>query len=567
MERLEPLPWTTGVGEGLAARVHDPLWLLARQYQFGEFTAENAASAAWVDVEVDYHRLDAWRPEGTPDLLMRYDPAAEPLEQLVEQEWVFGPSLAWRVDGGVRFARMLTAAGHGELLQAFTAACPLESEPDPDDPRSVVRSRQPDGVLLDPIATALADPASRAGQADGLGLPAPVRDAVAAVAEQWLTWWRRRRPEPFEELPDEPITGVPPIARPVAWDPHRQEHAFRVLSTTLPTVQLRATGYPGGRLDWYAADASTVEPDADLPGGEPTRLTLRAVPAPARFGGMPVPRFWELEDAQFDPGAIDAAPNDLGRLMLTSFATVYGNDWFVLPLQLPVATLSRIVTFTVTDVFGGTRSLAASAADVDGWNLFGLTDASAEVSPGTERPTADWFYLAPTLPNALQGKEIERVLMVRDEMANLAWAVEELVERSSGVLVDRHQHWTATAPEPDPPGPVPRYRVDSVVPRHWYPLAPEQLADATSVRLRLVPLARVDEPAAAELPRGQLLAFEDTDGVWLFEEEVPRAGVVIERRRQHARWHDGSVHTWTARAKRSGRGDGSSGLRFDTIEP
>ena len=51
---------------------------------------------------------------------------------------------------------------------------------------------------------------------------------------------------------------------------------------------------------------------------------------------MPAPRFWEMEDARFDPGAIDAAPNDLGRLLLTSFATVYGNDWFVLPVRLPV---------------------------------------------------------------------------------------------------------------------------------------------------------------------------------------------------------------------------------------
>jgi hypothetical protein len=568
VERLETIPRATGVEEGLAARVHDPLWLLARQYQFGEFTAENAASAAWVDVEAEYHRLDSWRPESV-DLVMTFDPAAEPLEKLVEQEWVFGPSPAWRADGGLRWGQQLTAAGHPELPALFAARFPLEPAPDADDPVAVVRGRLPDGATLAPALAALAEPSTRASQADALGLPAGVRDDLAALATDWLSWWGTRRKEAFEELREDSPEPAVVVGPPLAWDPHRQEHAFRVLSSTLPTVHLLASGYAGGRLDWYAFDALQVAPSPDDPGGEPTQLAARGVPAPARFGGMPLPRFWEMEDARFDPGGIDASPGDLGRLLLTAFATVYGNDWFVLPLRLPVATLSRITSFTITDVFGGTRSLTASGADVDGWNLFGLTDASASVPPGTERPTMPWFLLAPTLPNALEGPPIERVFLLRDEMANLAWAVEELAERESGVVVDRHQHWVATAPEPQPPGPFPRYRVDSVVPRHWYPLAPEQLADAESVRLRLVPLARVDEPAEAELPQGLLLAPGDDDpmGLWLFEEEVPRTGAVVERRRQHARWHDGSVHTWTTRSKRSGRGEGSSGLRFDTVEP
>jgi hypothetical protein len=278
-----------------------------------------------------------------------------------------------------------------------------------------------------------------------------------------------------------------------------------------------------------------------------------------------------MEDARFDPGAIDAAPNDLGRLLLTSFATVYGNDWFVLPMRLPTGTLSRIVSFTVTDVFGGKRLLEAAGAAVDGWNLFGLTDASRPLPPGTERPTAPWFYLAPAMPDGLEGRPIESVLLLRDEMANLAWAVEARVEGGAGVVVDREDEWAATQPEvaPPEPGAAPRYRVDTVVARHWYPLAPEQLADQESVRLRLVPLARVDEPTIPELPHGVVLADEAgvAGDVWLFEEEVPRAGAVVERRHQHARWHDGSVHTWTGRSKRTGGGEGSSGLRFDVVEP
>lgn len=559
MERLETVPRMTGVEEGLAARVHDPLWLLARQFQFGEFTAENAASVAWVDVEAEYHRLDRLSTT-SGELELTFDVATEPLERLVEQELPLRVDVGLRTDGGVRWARQLNAAGLGRLLPAFTAPAPLEPDPLPGSPAALVRSRVPDGVALAATLAALIDPATAELTATGLGLPAEVRDEVARAAAAWLGWWRARVPE---DAPDLPAEG-----HPITWDVHRMEHGFSLSSSTLPHLVLTANGYGGGRLDWWAVDALSFAPSPEEPGGPPTPVAVRGVPAPARFGGMPVPRFWEMEDARFDPGAIDASPNDLGRLLLTTFATVYGNDWFVLPMRLPVGTISRITSFTVTDVFGGTRTLSASGADVDGWNLFGLSDAGAQVPPGVERPTSPWFYLAPSMPNGLQGPAFESVLLLRDEMANLAWAVETHVRTPSGVVMDRGEQWAAHQPEPEPPGPLPRYRVDTVVPEHWYPLAPEQLADQQSVRLRLAPLARVDE-ARSELPRGRLLSDEDgTPGrLWLFEEEVPRAGVVVERRAQHARWHDGSVHCWTARSKRTGRGEGASGLRFDVVEP
>ena len=34
--RLEPSPRASGMEAGLAARVHDPLWFLCRQWQLGE---------------------------------------------------------------------------------------------------------------------------------------------------------------------------------------------------------------------------------------------------------------------------------------------------------------------------------------------------------------------------------------------------------------------------------------------------------------------------------------------------------------------------------------------------
>jgi hypothetical protein len=52
---------------------------------------------------------------------------------------------------------------------------------------------------------------------------------------------------------------------------------------------------------------------------------------------------------------------------------------------------------------------------------------------------------------------------------------------------------------------------------------------------------------------------------WLYEEEVPSSGVRIERRWQAGRWHDGSLHVWLQRRKRPGRGESSSGVRWDLL--
>jgi hypothetical protein len=54
---------------------------------------------------------------------------------------------------------------------------------------------------------------------------------------------------------------------------------------------------------------------------------------------------------------------------------------------------------------------------------------------------------------------------------------------------------------------------------------------------------------------------------FLNEEEVPRAGVVVTRAFQRARWFDGRVYTWLGRRKETGRSQAASGLEFDRIAP
>jgi hypothetical protein len=539
-----------GIEEGLAARLHDPLWLLARQWQFGEFRHENTGSPAWVEVSSEVHPLDEWRTSDG-DTWQTYDPASAPLERLVEEHGG-GPSPRLRLEGGLRLARMLAAAGSAGDIAAFARRCPFPESTLVDAVDALIRAGLPDGAALASSLDRLSAAGTRDEELDELQARGDVSSTASRLGElaaDWLTWWRARVPAVIPDDRD-------------CWDEHRLEHAFALRATSLPSVELRATEYAGGRLDWSAVDAFAA--DAGAVEGQPIEIRQRGIPAPARFGGMPAARFWEMEDARFDPGSVDAAPIDLGRLMLVGYATVYGNDWLVVPIRTPVASLSRITRFDVHDVFGETTTLTAVGADQDGWNLFGLTVADQSLVPDQERPTSPWFLLAPSLPGSLESSPTDVVMLFRDEMANLAWAVEAVVRDDQGRALDRFAQWAAREAPPPVERDVPAYRVATKVPDHWFPLMPEQLADRESVRLRLVSLTRLVDGEPVELrPVGSLLRSSDA---WLYEEEVPRSGVQVIRTWQLARWHDGSRHVWQARRKLTGGGEGSSGLRFDQVE-
>ncbi len=553
--RFEPLPRDPGVDDGVAARVHDPLWFLCRQWQFGEFRGQDAGSIAMVDVRIDTHRLDRWR-DGVDGDWQPYDPSAAPLERMVEEERSDpGADPRLRSEGGVRLARSLAAAGLDPA--SWTARYAFEESVPERAPRGLhrlLRSRIGDGARIAGGLRRLLDPGTAATESAALGLADNRTAAAQAVATAWLTWWDARVP------------AAAPVGErmPAAWNDHRLEHGFGTSATGLPDVELRATEYDGGTLDWWAMDV--VAPDAPAAAGpDPGHLELSGIPAPASFGGMPSSRFWEMEDAKIDLGAIDAAPQDLGRLLMVGYATVYGNDWYVVPLRMPIGTLCRIQTFVVTNVFGLTEPVGPAGADDPNFNVFGLSDPR-EVSGANP-----WFLLAPALPGSLESPPVEHVLIARDEMANLAWAIEQRIEDDAGVPYERYD--AMTRPPAAAPGSTPAYHVDTFVPEFWYPLAPEHIdAGREATRLRLVPLSRrgaldgAVDAVSTVLPLGNILEAARTEHhFWLNEEEVPRSGVDVIRSHQRARWHDGSVHAWTTRRKGTGAGESSSGLRFDTV--
>ena len=77
--RLEPAGRPTDIGPGLEARIHDPLWLLGRQWQMREFAAEDAGSPVSVSLAVDAYELTRFVPTGVaPDGVMAGRAAEQP---------------------------------------------------------------------------------------------------------------------------------------------------------------------------------------------------------------------------------------------------------------------------------------------------------------------------------------------------------------------------------------------------------------------------------------------------------------------------------------------------------
>ncbi|MEL7161579.1 MAG: hypothetical protein AAFN92_12545, partial [Bacteroidota bacterium] len=93
--------------EGLAMRIADPLWLLGRQWQFGEFLGEDNATPVSVDVKFHRRQLNQL---GSPDGSYRQvDYGSFPLEYCVEN--VPEPHLNLRqcVQAGQQLARFIRA--------------------------------------------------------------------------------------------------------------------------------------------------------------------------------------------------------------------------------------------------------------------------------------------------------------------------------------------------------------------------------------------------------------------------------------------------------------------------
>jgi hypothetical protein len=529
--RLEPQSVTGDPTPGLEARVHDPLWLLARQWQFAEFRGEDAGTPLGVEIDVSAERATAWQPgDPSANAPARAFPAAESIEPGVEREppTAGGPGLRQRAEAGSLLATALAEAGF-DARAALLNECAFPN----DVPR-----------MFKTLSLAMPDGEAAAVALEG-GTPGWLAGAPAAavdVAQEWMAWYRRNVSPPAAAASD-------------SWIPERLEYRFSVRIGAGATQRvLTAPLHEGGAIDWYSfayAPGRQLAIDGEEGGAvEPVTRTMKAMASPVRYSGMPADRLWQFEDGSVNFGKLEVQRHDLARLCFVEFALIHGNDWFVVPLDAEAGCLTTVTRLEYTTVFGD-RFVVARADDrgrSGRFRLFGISAAGSE-------ETLAGFFVPPGIRGVIEGRSLEEVLLLRDEAANMAWAIEAVVQDAAGDPRYRGDETAEGQPPERPAQPAQlRYLLETSVPKHWIPLVPIPTSGRGGFILRKGTMTDRDESL------GQVL---DPTPLNLHEEEVAREGIRVRRVPALTRAADGHTVRWIARRISVGRGEGSSGLAFD----
>ena len=533
--RLEGRPRSADFERSLRAEVRDPLWFLTRQWQFGEFEGDDAGSP--IDARIAYETapLDGYRSGAD---ILPYD-GKTPLEARVEGEAV--PfDLMLHMQAARVFERLLADRGRGARLHDYAGLFVLDYDAGvagegTSEARAMFDAGQ--SFLFDAaqLIAAVRDGSHATRIAGFTGLTATESAQLVEAGQLLVSWYERTYTQPTQ---------------PPAWRPDRLDYHFDCVSGG-EAVTLTADDHRGGDLDWHAFDVGSPVAAGRT---APTVTALSFLPTTVRFAGMPSPRYWEMEDGKTDFGRLDVNTNDLARLLLAEYMLLFSNDWCAVPLVLPVGSFTRIQGLLVTDVFGEQTLIRAADrgrdSDWQRWSMYRLDgDDSANMG----------LLLAPALASGMRSAPVEQVRFLRDEMANMVWAVEYRVASKLGEPFN-----PALAP-PVPPSPGPaataaRFHLGNSVPANWRPFIPAHLPGSQrSIRLQRARLP--DQPA---LPLGVVL--DAPAPYFVAEEEVPRAGRLVTRGFRRARWTDGTTFLWMGRESPIGRGEGSSGLVFDRVE-
>jgi len=566
--RLEARPRTLDFTRSLRAEVRDPLWMVTRQWQFGEIQGEDAASCVTSRIAYQHEEIDRLAFGNQKASL--YDPAKIPLETRVERENIplivrekgteTYSDILLAVQLGKQFSRQLKADSLQRQYHFYLEKYPIrvlpgpiegKQDPDAEQIRRSVAGRIADGIAIwRDIVSGKHDlwVASDPAIDDGL------IDSAAIFAEAFSKKFKR-------------LFTQPDSATDNAWLQNHLEYQFSVAGQVAPNeaqTVLLAEQYHQGRLDWYSFDVVKDRRAALERELEPVAKAEQVesfLPANVRFKGQPQPRFWEMEESQTDFGKIETSPTGLLHLLLAEFGLIYSNDWFMLPHPMNINTVCEIRGILVDDTFGRHTFIRPAGRGPETawqrWAMFHHTEKDQL------RPTTNRFYLVPAIGKVLESDPLERVNFMRDEMANMVWGIESIVPSQMGKGISGYE--TAKVNEKEKPalGDDETVKIGYVlgtrVPTNWIPfIAVHAEGSVSEIRLQRARMV------GGEQPRGWVLR-EPRSPYFVEEEEVPRAGVYVQRSWQRARWLNGRTFIWVGRKKTAGRGEGWSQLVFDQI--
>lgn len=349
--RIEPRCRQDSFATGIQARTADPLWMLARQWQTGEFQGEDAGSPIKVELKYSTQRVDSIR---LGDQREEELPQNVPLETVVEQERN-DIDYRERVRIGQEFERRLRTKWaedgiHGDVNDFINNL---------REPNSIGFPQDDDTPMYElDHATQRFVRFMRGRVVDGLavinksipGTGDVSQEFINTVCDDVLNW--------YSKVCKRPLRRHSP-----AWQPEKLDYSFEIKnyahfsnrdidSQGKPKTRLIAPDYRNGDLDWYSFSAGPA--GARGPWKAPDDPDLNPVVAtPTRIEAMGTsPRWWAFEDGNTDFGAMDVTKPDLAKLLLMDFVLISGDDWFSIPAPVSLGSLVRVDELKVWNVFG-----------------------------------------------------------------------------------------------------------------------------------------------------------------------------------------------------------------------
>jgi hypothetical protein len=587
--RQEGRPRTDNFDRAMKAEIRDALWMLTKQWQMGEFQGDDAGSPVMVKAHVTTSALRQYQPGSGP-----FQPMDDqlPLETLVEQKpFVMEQQghiqhMDLRLQLGRRWLKLLEAADMAAYapdyrgLYGFTLPPPGEHSSDYVYAHAevwrqyaAVAGRAMDGYRL---YSYLTDGATHHAS-DGIALPDSAdAEILNNLGEEFTSWFTQLYQQPRSEDPH-------------AWQPPYLEYQFAcaVNDEEQHNAQYLSREYFHGTPDWYVFNRDTGKGiPAEDPLSEKGAFTFSMLPAPIVFDGMPDTRWWSFEDRKTNFAQVKPDTTDLAKLLLLEFSLVYANDWFIIPFRLPINSAARVAGLTVTNTFGETTWIDPSGygqgQNWHRWEMFTLADAAQRSGPSE--------LLLPALTVKTQeGPPQEEIHFIRDEMANMVWAVEATVPSVTGYGKGGKEHAEETltyhkklvsllgfVPQDYPYQAAISYLSMTQVPEHWIPFQPVHIEGSNrEIQLQRAKMLRILEGDTREPERVAPLTTLLREGLdediplpyFIHEEEILRSGIIVTQQFQRTRWTSGQVYTWYGASKKTGRGEGSSGLAFDQILP
>jgi len=588
--RLEPFTRLNDIGPGLEARTADPLWLLNRQNQVGEFLATDSGFPAKLTIQMERAPLARFYPgtipapeKGKISVSGISYQGNMPLEAVAEGEPIqlFHDSrrdLRLAAEAGLYFLQLLdrflvppgvkvSFIKAPEYRLAASSKDPAASQDQPGQSYlSVMTGRIPDGFLLYRAFKVSLQPSddSKPGLPQHPVVPVAERKKVTQAALNYVAWFESQNNSLFSD------TGT--------WNSERMEYSFAVsAASSSAELALEATEYPGGTLDWYSFNHNTaLSLEVQPTDPQPEAIRFVCMPNPLHFPGMAADRWWEIEDGRVNFGRIGSDPDELMRMLLIQFALVYNNDWYIVPLDLGTGAIYTAKSVVVTDTFGE-RTLIQHYSALDkfprDWRMFALSNTAVNAFSTISEAPDNLLFLPPVLASSLHGDPIEEVVFMRDELSNLVWAMEYMVPGISGTSLKRDDLYNQRISQigVQPPSTTSNEELDYVLatssPDYLIPFVKVSLdtPEGTITRLqRAAILSGSDNRTPTpSLPIGRLL---ENPNLSLLEEEVPRNGIRLIRQFQHARGRNGSGWLWLTRRKAPANEQSWIGLHYDQVQ-